>query len=213
MLGNKNTDSTKLLILKVKTRDAAGKDIEPIFQVNEKNPETGKWGPVSSTPTVSGDLVRADVKEGEFDGQKTYNISVYLRDLELNETYLVDLKLNILSRGLLNSILNLANFKDVKISLYTNAKGYAAASLRQNGEMVKWKYSLNEIPPAVEVQFKGKTQRDFTPSDEFFVEKVKDFAADISAAAQAPKKEKIGVKENDLVGEAAGESDEDSDLF
>lgn len=180
-LSNNNNDNSKLLILKVKTKDAEGKEIDPTFQVSQKG-ENGKWSPTGTVSNVAGDLTRADVKEGEYEGQKTYNISLYLKDLDAAETYLVDLKLNMLTRGLLNNLLGLTKYEDVKLGLYKNAKGYPAVAVRQKGELSKWKYSLDELPKVESITFKGKKMNDYTAVDDFFISKVKELGEKLSGS-------------------------------
>jgi len=211
-LGNKNNnDNSKLLILKIRTQDLDKKAIDPIFQVNEK--VDGKWVSTDTTTAVEGQLTRAEVKEGEYEGQKTYNISLYLKDTEAAETYLVDLKLNMLTRGLLNSVLNLTKFDEVKFGLYTGKNGYPNVAVRQHGEMVKWKYSLDEMPTPDEVMFKGKKMRDYSAVDEFFIEKIKELAARVNGAAPAKSKDKTVNTTKVVKSEAKAESPADSDMF
>lgn len=192
LVKNNNNDNSKLFILKPRTQNKEKEKVEPYFEVNAKN-EQGKWVEVDAVPGVEGNLTRLDVKEGEYEGQKTYNVSVFLKDPDGSQTFLVDLKLNMLSRGLLNSILNLSKYEDVKFGLYTGKNGYPNVSVRQHGELTKWKYSLDEMPKPEEVKFKGKIQRDYSAVDEFFVTKLKEFGETLSQSnfVKSPVKEKV----------------------
>ena len=128
---------------------------------------------------VSGDLVKVEHKTSEWEGTIFDNVSLTLQDSAKNETYLIDFKLNMLTRSLLNSLFNLTAFQDVKLGLYTGKKDYPAIGVRQAGELVKWKYSLDEIPVAEEVTFKGRVMRDYSLVDSFYVEKIKELAAPV----------------------------------
>ena|ERR1017187_7151060 len=183
MLGNENQTSGKLYILKPKTTDAEKHQISPVFQISEKNAETGKWGVTGAVSSVSGNLTRLEIKDQEYLGEKYQTVSVYLTDPAINEIYLLDLRLNLLSRSVINSLLNLKTFEEIKVSLYTNKKnGYPAVAVRQHGEMVDWAYKLEELPQPEEVTFKGKIQRDYSGPDAFFVEKVKELSSKLNTA-------------------------------
>lgn len=224
MLGNDQQNAqNKMYILKIKTTDAEKHKIEPCFQISEKNAETGKWAATGTTTSVSGDLTKLEIREQEYLGEKYNSISAYLKDNDTQEIYLLDLRLNLLSRSLCNSFLGLKDYTGLKISLYTNKKnGYPAISLRSHGELTNWAFSLDSIPAAIEVQFKGKIQRDYTPVDEFYIEKLRELSARLASGESAPakpvnskpviKKEKAVKKSNpqdELDAVSAGSSDED----
>jgi len=215
---NKNTG--KLFIFKIKTTDENKKKLEsPIFEIREKN-EQGQWVITQTNSVVSGDLVKTEVKEGEFEGQKTYNINLHLKDNEVDETYILDLKLNMLTRGLLNSILNIPETNDLKISLYTGKNEYPATALRVKGQLVKWKYSVDDLPKPEEVKFKGKIQRDYSAVDDFFIEKIKAFGGNLNKSnSKTENKSKKSTKKvekdlDEIEGELQnGNDSEDSSIF
>lgn len=186
-LGNKNQENTgELYVLKVKTTDENKKPLaSPVFEVLEKN-ENNKWEITDTTPSVSGVISRVDVKEGEWEGNKFHTVSVLFKDHVENESYLCDFKMNMMNRSIFNSLLNADLSKDVKIGLYTSKKGYPSASVRQGEELINWKYSLDEVPAPEEVKFKGKIQRDYTETDNFFVEKLRELSARVAGNSAPP---------------------------
>ena len=153
----------KLHVLRLKTKDAANKPISPIFEISQKN-DAGKWTVVDTTTFVSGDLVKIELKEKEWENEKYNIVNIYLKDEK--DLYLIDLRLNMLSRSLFNQLFSLKTFSGLSISTYTakskkdNTKEYPAISLRQNDELIHWKYGLDELPKPTSVTFKGKTMND-----------------------------------------------------
>jgi hypothetical protein len=196
---NNNNDDSKLFIFKIKITDENKKKLDaPIFEVREKSPQ-GQWIISGTENSFAGDLSRAEVKVGEFEGQPTYNISLYFKDKTANETYLLDLKLNMLTRGLLNSLLNVKEFEDIKISLYQGKNGYPAVAIRAHGELVKWKYSLDEMPPVESVTFKGRKMNDYSQIDEFFIAKIKELGSKLSGSAVQSKVQEVLTRTSDAM--------------
>lgn len=210
-----NNDSSKLLIFRLRTKNPEGEKVDPYFEISAK--EGGEWKQIDSAGFVNGNLAKADVKEGEWEGTKTYDVNLYLKDAVANETYLLSFRLNMLTRAIINSILNLPSTDDVKISLYTDKKGYPAAAVRQHGEMVRWKYSLDEMPKPESVTFKGKKMNDYTETDSFFVGKVKEFGVKLtsknSGSVSATNNKKVTNKVEDFDPELDGGQDKDDVPF
>jgi hypothetical protein len=169
-LGKKKQANLNFLILKIKNKDAEGKQVSPFFQVTKKVDD--KWVVQEDAPTtVSGKIAKIQPRVTEYQGEKIPRIDVFLNDGE--DGYLIELKYTMLSRSILNALLTLTDSdKEVEIDLYENKKGYASAAVRANGESLKWKFSLDELPKPEVVKFKGKEQRDFTAVDNFFEEAV-----------------------------------------
>lgn len=213
-LGNKyNNDNSKLLILKPRTQNRDKEKVEPYFEVSSKN-EEGKWVEVAREPAVEGNLNRIEIKESEYEGQKLYNVSLYLKDSKANELYLVDLKLNMLTRGLLNSLVNLTAFDEVKLGLYTAKNGYPNIAVRQHGNLIKWKYSLDELPKIDTIIFKGKKMNDYTLVDEFFVSKIKEFSKLIPNSTSGQKEAKSKTDPTNIDSKIDKELDsDDENLF
>lgn len=192
-LGRKNKAiSGKLLILKIKTKDADDKPISPVFEISEKGADN-KYVKRTQTETgVSGNLVRLEVKEQKWKDETYNTVALFLQDGD--ETYLVDCRVNMLTRSLFNSLLSLKKFENVSISLYMYKKTdkntgavseYPAVSLWQNDEQVKWAVPIAEQPKPTSVVFKGKKQNDYTAVDLFFIEKLRGLAKVVDAAAKS----------------------------
>lgn len=178
-LGKSNDQlNGKLYVLRIKNNikdKETGKEIPLLphqFEVSEKI--DGKWVVSPNLETrVSGDLVKIEVEDKEYEGNPYKAFKFFLRDGD--ETYLLDLRSTMVSRNLFNSILALNKFEQVQISLYSkkskkDEKEYTNISLWQDGVMVKGKFSLDEIPKPEEVKNKqGKIiLRQYGEVDEFF---------------------------------------------
>lgn len=188
MLGNNSQESnSKLYILKPKTQDAERKPVKPYFEISEKVED--KWKVTGETTSVSGELTQIVLGEREWEGNKIPTVKVVLEDKEKKEFYWLDLRYNILTRSFFNSILSLDKFDDVKVNIYQNkpkegqTKSYANLSVRSHGEMVNWKYKLNELPPVEQVTVNKKVITDTTKIDEFFLK-------ELSALAKKVKESK-----------------------
>ncbi len=192
-LGNppKTQSTRKLLILKLKAKDEAGKSLVPnMFQVSEKG-EDGKWtARAELQPRVSGNLTRVELGEGEWQDAKYGTVKLYLEDPAADELYLLDLRYNQLSRNLFNSLAALNSFTDISISNYSTKskkdnKDYANISLWQAGKMVKGKTDFAAMPQP-EVIKHPKTgvviSRDFTDVDAFFKPQLEELANRVAAA-------------------------------
>lgn len=193
-LGEQYQNNGKLFFLKVVTQDADKKKLDaPVFQVTHK--EDGKYVIADNTNAVSGFISKIEIKEGEWEGNKYQTVSVTLRDNVKDEAYIVDFKMNMMNRSIFNALLNSDLSKEIKIGLYMSKKGYPAASVRQGENLINWKYSLDEIPAPEEVKFKGKVQRDYTATDEFFVNKLKELGASLGKAPVSTVQKSKEVKE------------------
>lgn len=175
----KFSNNSDLFVLKLKTKDASSKNVPPHFEVSKRG-EDGKYSVVNTTDFVSGNLVKVEIKEREWEGDKYNTVNVYLADGK--DLYLLDLRFTMLGRSLFNSLLSLTSFNNLSISTYMakdkkdEAKEYPRVSLRQNDETVSWKYGLDELPKPESITFKGKTMNDFSSLDNMFVEKLEEFA-------------------------------------
>lgn len=175
--GNSNTGT--LIILTPKTRDAENKEIDAYFEVKRRG-ENGNFITADETvKKVSGDIKSLSIKDYEYNDTVTSKVKLVLVDKTADETYLVDMKFNILNRSIFNALLNLEQLNNVSISLYRNKKGYNAAFVAQNEQSVGWKYSLEDLPKPTEI-IHPKTNkvisRDFTELDEFYILKLKEWA-------------------------------------
>lgn len=212
-LGHDNQNNGKLYILKIRTQDEQKQSIPPIFDVLEKN-ENKKWDVTAHETQVAGNLTKIELEKRDnpkVEGEQYDVIKIYLNDNEKNETYLLDLRFNLLSRSLFNSLANLTDFSDLKISLYESKKGektYPAISLRQKDEMVRWKHTLDSLPDVEEIKDKkgNLVKRDYNDLNDFYLAELTELAAKVSGVPKAEKK--------DVVSQQSGSSDtSDDDIF
>lgn len=168
-LGNNNNNNATLFILKVVEKDEEKKKVSPFFSVSRK--VDGKYQKESQVTRVSGNLYRIDVRNEEYQGTPYITVNLFLRDGE--ESYLLDLRMNIATRGLFNSIFSLENYEGLSFTVYQNNRGYTSLGLWQGETMVKWKHKIDELPQPKEVTFKGKKMHDYTEVDEFFAKELR----------------------------------------
>lgn len=194
MLGSPNSNTGTLLVLKPVSQNKEGEAIKPYFEISKK--EGGTWlvEDDKSITEVRGNLVKADVVEEEYKGEKYFRIKLMLRDGD--ESYLVPFRLNIATRSLLNALSNLQSFDDVAISYYLSKAGFSTFSVNQSGERVSWKYELDEIPKADEVTLGKKKIKDYTKVDNFFIEVTRELSARLAKANNTP--DKRGVAESEV---------------
>ncbi len=219
-LGRKGkTQTGKLVVLKITTRDKDKKDIPPCFVVSEKGVD-GKYHAREKTETaVEGDLVKIEVKDQEWEGEKYNTVAIYLVDGD--ELFLIDARVNMLTRSLFNSLLSLKTFERVTISLYTFKKKdkktgkdaeYPAVSVWQNEEQVMWSVPIAEQPKPVVINLpKGKVQNDYTDCDDFFLAKLREFSKVVDAAAKASTKNKKEAPANTVSANTPADSAEEQD--
>ncbi len=173
-----NYSNDPLIFLTCRSRDKEDKKVSPHFEIarvgdDKKIAKTGE-----SCTKISGDLRRPKFSTREWNGEQVKHVTLYIHDQGIKEgpdarpkeTYCLDLTYRIASRQLFNAVIGLTNPNNVQISIYENKGGYEALSLWQDDKMAPWKFDgrKGEIPKAIESTFRGKIQRDFTPTDNFF---------------------------------------------
>lgn len=172
--------NTPLIFLNPRSQDKEGNKIAPHFEIARVGEDKKIKATGETCTRVSGDLKRPRFTTRDFKGVPNKHVILYIQDGD--ETYNLDLTYRISSRSLFNALLGLTDPKAIEISIYgTKKEGYEALSLWQNGKMVPWKFDgrKGEIPEAHVVMFKGKEQRDFTPTDDFFEEQLKAWADEV----------------------------------
>jgi hypothetical protein len=196
MLGSNQQSQGPLYILKPVSKDKDKKSVKPHFQISKS--VDGKWQVQDdkSINTVTGNLVRIESVEEEYEGDKYHRARIYLRDGE--DGYMIPCRLNIASRSLLNSLFSLEDFKGVTIKYYLTKTGYDAFYVSQGENKVSWKFESDQLPKAEEFSFKGKVMRDFGDMDNFFVEQIKVLNGRITGSKEEAKEE---VKEESQVKE------------
>lgn len=217
-LGKKsNLPEGELMYLRIKTKDQDDKEVIPaVFTVSKKNQESNKWETVPKTESaVSGDLFRIDLGKGVYQEKEYKTVKIYLRDNKENEIYILDLRYNLLSRNLFNSLVNLTSFNGVSISLYKTKgkkpenkdKEFSAIAIWQGDAIVKGKFRSEELPKPEEVKnSKGVVlQRDFSALDDFLEVQLKELKAKLENT-KAPVADEIN-----KVSSTEGISEEEDD--
>jgi hypothetical protein len=174
-----------LIVLTLLTRDENKQDIPATFQVKRKN-EKGDWVTDDETFSyVKGDLFRLETYINEWVDEKTKKkmvakgFKVMLRDQEAGDIYLLDCKLNMLTRGLLNKILALTSFKDVTLGVFRGNNGMNNNYVKVGNEKVTWKFDKAEMPVPVEIKHPvtgDVLDRDRSELDKFLLDAAEEFA-------------------------------------
>lgn len=196
-LTNKNNTNGPLFVLKPVSKNKDKKEVEPYFEIS-KSGEDGKFKVEDnqSINTVSGKLFRIEAKEDEYQGDKYYRARIFLRDGE--EGYMLATRLNIAARSLINCLFSLSDFdREISIKYYRSKAGYESFYVSQNGEKVGWKFEASEIPKPQEVSFRGKTIRDFTEVDAFFVEQIRILNEKLASAKSPTQDEREDYEEQE----------------
>lgn len=205
-LGHTNSNTGTLFILKVVEKDEQKKKVEPYFSITKK--VDGKWEKQKETVTrVSGNLKRIELEEKEWQGDKYHVVALYIEDGE--ETYLVDLRFNIPSRSLFNSLASLESYQNIAVSVYQNKSGYTSLGLWQDDKLAKWKYKMDELPEPAEVMFKGKKMHDYSKVDEFFLNVLKEISGKLGGSS---KRAKAASQSEAAAAPAAGGNGPDEDV-
>lgn len=207
-LGRNGNIDGKLIILQARLKDADGNKTKPYFSISDK--VDGSWVQRSeTTDRFSGTLKKFLVKTKDIyrDGKvvdKMNLLDIYVEDGD--ETYLASFTFKISTRGLMNRMLNLKSPENIQISIWQDDKGYEVITLRQNDEIVKAKYTKDEVPVPPEVKIRGNLVRDYFEVDQFFIDKINSFTFTSNSqapelkeekAAKAPKKVKVEAQEDD----------------
>lgn len=225
-LGSTHKNNGKLFILKLRTADAEKKPVAPHFEITEKVDD--KWVVTGQVNEVSGTLTKVETYEKQYEGDITPLVKVFIEDKEKNESYLLDLRYNMLSRNLFNTLISLETFGDLKIGLWERKKDdktYPAISLRQSDKMVNWKFEIKDLPPVDKVIVGKKTVTSFDNLNDFFIEKLKEFSDRVknaprsapvsqekveTPAKDAPKSKKV--KKSEPAPDPLSEDDVNSEL-
>lgn len=189
-LGKPQRKDLKAFSLKIKTKDLP----KPEFVVSERQGDKFVELP-DREYNVSGNLIGVEPKETKWEGKVIKSVNVTLTDGD--QIYFVTVPYSNLGRGLMNSLLALKKFNDVEIGLYQTkpktdgGKTYPATSLRQEGEIVRWRYALNELPAPDEIVFKGEKMRDFSKLESFLSDQLKELNKIIKASAPVQANETV----------------------
>lgn len=213
-----NNDS-KLIVLTPKAQDKDKNLVKPYFQVAEKVDD--KWV-VSDDKTidrVSGKLKRVVAKEKVFskNGQVIDTkdvVELYVDDVETNETYLISFNYKISTRRLFVRLLALNSFDNIQISYWRDKEGYDVLTLRQNDELVKAKYTKEEMPESKEVTVNKVKMRDNSELDAFLKEELLKLNDKIQSGPKPEPKvvEKVSAKTKVKTAVSEGEDLNEDDI-
>ena len=181
-LTSNNQNQGKLYILKPRGKDKEGNPTKYHFEITEKVENVYKV--TGETNNITGDLVSVSAKKGEWEGNAFYEAKLTLEDNTANppERYILDLRLSLAVRSLINGVLNLKSGKNIQIGAYdtkpkeAGGRSYPALSLRQNDVRVDWLFKTEDLPAVEKVNFKGKEMTDTTNVDEFYLTKLNEFS-------------------------------------
>lgn len=157
--------NVKKLNFNLKTKDLPA----PVFEVTTK--QDGATVTLDSASFVSGTLTGVRHKEGKYQNKTIESVTVTLR--EGAEIYYVSVPYSYLGRNLLNALLGLKTFSNVKISVYKGKpKGdkpaFDECAIRQNGELVYGKHRFADLPKINKVKVGGNEFGDPTEINRFF---------------------------------------------
>jgi hypothetical protein len=183
-LGKPLRNDLKAFSLKIKTKDLP----KPEFVVSERQGDKFVELPDREN-TVSGTLIGIEPKETKWEGKTIKSVNATLTDTD--QIYFVTIPYSTLGRNLMNSLLNLKTFNDVEIGLYQTkpktdgGKTYPSVSLRQAGEIIRWRFETKDLPAPKEIEFKGEKMRDYTETENFFSAQLKELNNIIKSKAPA----------------------------
>ena len=191
-LGKKRHENKNLTVYSVNFKTKDKETHKSVFRVSKKN-EAGKFDKVDDVYDLSGTITDIETRVTEWEGKKIESFSVNLRDGD--ELYMVSFPFAITTRAMLNSLFSLDSFENLEIGTYMSKpktegqKSYPQICVRQNGEIIRWKFELKDLPPVEKINFRGQTMSDFTKVDNFF----KDQIIELNKRVKASRGEKRAV--------------------
>lgn len=189
MLGNTETqDSIKRYFLRIRSKDANKAEVPVHFEVQEL--VDNEYKVTAKVNDLSGDLVNIYINDFEYQGKKSKAIKLHFQDFDRNELYILDLRISLLTRSLFNTLLSLTSFDGLKVGVYqgkprANKKSYPMISVRQHGELVQWKYKLEELPKIQEIKTSAQTIRIYDELDAFYVAELEKLAVKLRERRKA----------------------------
>lgn len=167
----KDNPNRKVYSFVIRTKDLP----KPLFEVKVKNGD--KFELVAGeTDTIAGEVVAVKHSENKYQGKVIRSVNVTMTDGD--DLYHLSIPYSNLGRGLINALCSLENGKNVSISLYQTkpkmegGKSYPASAVRQNDELVRWKYQQDELPAVKKIPYQGTMISDTIELDNFFAAKV-----------------------------------------
>lgn len=168
-----NNPNSVFYSVSFKTRDKApGKSFDKSVFVVKKKDDLGKFQEVDRVFDISGNIIKIEPQKTEWQGKTIESLLVNVVDGD--DFYAISFPYGIGTRSLFNALLSLKTFDGIEMGTYMTkpkvdgGKSYPAIALRQNGDLIKWKYELKDLPKVKEITFKGQTMRDYSETDAFF---------------------------------------------
>lgn len=143
------------------------KNAAPYFATQKKDGD--KWVEDAQYNSIAGNLVKVEHGTYEYEGEVKNKIK-----LELSSetgTYVLESNLTGLARSIINCLASaeLHSMSEIEINVYSNKRDYPAASVKENGKKLDWKYSIEDQPAVEKSEWKGKTLTDYSGVDKFFI--------------------------------------------
>lgn len=191
----------------------------------ELSSKAGKDEPIKKEgdePSLSGIITGAEHRIWEYKGEPKDSVVLIIQDSAAGaegETYKLEMSMSSIARSIIKSLLSVTSFfEEIKISLYTNKKGYASVFVSQgvdaNGKDVAcpWaisledeaKYITKETKKAKDAKGKvvDKSVNNYMELDEYLLNRFKDEiipkVMGKKAAASAPSSDEPSPNGDDL---------------
>jgi hypothetical protein len=162
--------------------------------------------------SVEGNLVKITFPDKEYESKKYKGCCIYLKDKD--ETYVLKSgfdKITNIIRSILNQILNLKSFDNIKITVKGGENDYKNAWVSQNDNKAGFYLSLDEINALIEkYTINGDTVKSYSKLDERFIELVElSINSVLNCKNNDIENNKPEIKDNKVVDPIQSLSDED----
>lgn len=182
--GNSKQSDYKVFFVKLLSKDRD----EPVFEFVQALGKD-KTGEPEYYNNLEGTLVQIEPTSNEYDGKQILGFRAHFVDTVVKERYIFSASFTWLTRGIIDSLLNLDEYDDVSISVYTKTgsgdfagKTFHNAYVRRGDEASGWKHGNDVFKPLVtELPLrKGQTrpERDYYDLDKFLQEEIEKYLAD-----------------------------------
>ena len=195
-----------------KTIDGKSVKVDPHFKISRVGADNKIAETTETATEVSGNLLKIEFKEREFNGQVNKHVILLIKDGA--DTYYLDLTYRIATRSLFNALLNLESSDNISIGYYESKKGFEAFSLRQNDAIVKWKFDIADQPKAEEIKDKKGVviKTDYSEVDAFFEDALRELAVKLFGESAAKPEVKAAQKKDTPTEASVTGPDKDSDV-
>src|SRR3990167_6378829 len=159
-----------------------------------KSPTGSGYDTLADEYAVSGNLIKAEISEYEWEGAKVRSIKLYLEDAKCKEVCVLECGMNNIGRNIINTLANAVDMVEpFRFSVYNNKKtDYASIYITQDDTPVGWKYPYEtDIKPRIVVNVVRKggqedvEEKDYYDLDQWMLEVFKN-----EVIKRVPKKER-----------------------